>query len=55
MANYCCAIRTNYFHVKDPEAFKAFMDTVYASEDEIKMWEEVDQTTSGCSLLVVMV
>ena len=43
MANYCCANRTNYFHVKDPEAFKAFMDTVYASEDEIKMWEEVDQ------------
>ena len=24
MANYCCAVRTNYFRVKDAEAFKKF-------------------------------
>lgn len=43
MANYCCAIRTNYFRVKDPEAFKNFMGKVYACEDEIEVWEEVDR------------
>lgn len=42
MANYCCAVRTNYFHVKDPEAFREFMKTVTASEDRIYVWESKD-------------
>ncbi len=43
MANYCCAVRTNYFHVKDPEAFRKFMDTVVACEDSVSVWEEKDK------------
>lgn len=42
MANYICAIRTNYFHVKDPEQFKAFMARVCGTEDDIELWEEPD-------------
>lgn len=41
MANYCCAVRTNYFHVKDSEAFRKFMEVVYA-EDTIEVWEDED-------------
>lgn len=40
MANYCCATRTNYFRVKDPDAFRSFMDKVLCSEDTIDVWEE---------------
>lgn len=40
MANYSCAIRTNYFHVKDEEAFRKLMERSYGSEDEIKVWEK---------------
>ena len=29
MANYCCTIRTNYFHVKDEDAFRQMMSRVY--------------------------
>lgn len=43
MANYCCAVRTNYFHVKDPDAFKEFMKKVIASEDGVSVWEEKDK------------
>lgn len=43
MANYCCAVRTNYFRVKDPTAFKKFMDTVVACEDEVYVWEDTDK------------
>lgn len=42
MANYCCAIRTNYFHVKNPDAFREFMKTVVASEDNVSLWEDKD-------------
>lgn len=42
MANYCCAIRTNYFRVKDPEEFREFMKTVSACEDNVALWEETD-------------
>lgn len=42
MANYCCTIRTNYFHVKDETAFRSFMERVYGSEDAIKLWEKQD-------------
>ena len=40
MANYECVSRTNYFHVKDTELFRKFMDTVIA--DDIHLWEEKD-------------
>ena len=42
MAEYCCTVRTNYFHVKDAEAFRVFMARVYGSEDPIKLFEEKD-------------
>ncbi len=42
MANYECATRTNYFHVKDAERFKAFMQNVCGSEDEVDLWERQD-------------
>ena len=41
MANYCCAIRTNYFRVKDEEKFRELMSRVYGSEDEVSLFEEV--------------
>lgn len=43
MANYCCTIRTNYFHVKDENAFRTFMNRVYGCEDNIELWEEKDE------------
>lgn len=43
MANYCCTIRSNYFHVKDDEAFRALMDRVYGCEDSVELWEERDK------------
>ncbi len=42
MANYYCYTRTNYFHVKDPDAFRQFMSRVYGSEDRVELWEESD-------------
>lgn len=42
MANYCCTIRTNYFHVKDEGKFRDLMDMVYGCEDSIELWEERD-------------
>ncbi len=41
MANYCCVTRTNYFHVKNPDAFCDFMRGVIA-EDSVDVWEEKD-------------
>lgn len=43
MANYYCSVRTNYFRVKDPNAFREFMQTVVASEDSVHVWEETDR------------
>ena len=42
MANYCCAVRTNYFHVKDKDRFKKFMENVISCEDNVDVWEEKD-------------
>ena len=42
MANYNCAIRTNYFHVKDAEKFKNLMQNVDA-EDEIQVFMNHDE------------
>lgn len=41
MANYNCVQRTNYFHVKDPEAFRNLMSSVEA--EDIRLWEEKDE------------
>lgn len=43
MANYCCAVRTNYFHVKDPDAFKELMKNVACYEDNVSVWESKDE------------
>lgn len=43
MANYCCTIRTNYFHVKDDSAFRQMMSRVYGCEDSVELWEEKDK------------
>lgn len=40
MANYNCAIRTNYFRVKDGSKFKKLMESVCA-EDRVDVWEEL--------------
>lgn len=45
MADYECVIRSNYFRVKDPEAFKAFMSHVYGSAP-LECWEEKDKDGS---------
>ena len=41
MANYYCAQRTNYFHVKDPEAFRNLLKKVVA--EDLHYWEENDE------------
>lgn len=43
MANYCCTIRTNYFHVKDEQKFRDLMDRVYGGEDSVDLWESKDK------------
>jgi len=45
MANYYATIRTNYFAVKDEDAFRALMDKVYG-EDEIKIFEHPQEDGS---------
>jgi len=42
MANYECVTRSNYFRVKDPEAFRKFMARVYGS-DKVNLWEKKDK------------
>ena len=42
MANYCSTVRTNYFHVKDPEKFRELMSRVYGNEESIDIWEKKD-------------
>ena len=39
MANYTCAIRTNYFKVKDEYAFEKFMKTI---EDQVSLFIKED-------------
>lgn len=46
MANYNATIRTNYFRVKDPDAFRKFMQTV-AAEDTVHVWEGQKKAESG--------
>lgn len=42
MANYHCAVRSNYFHVKNPELFRQFMARVYGANGTVGLWEEKD-------------
>lgn len=41
MANYECTVRTNYFHVKDEEAFRKLVEGI-VSEYGIELFEEND-------------
>lgn len=41
MANYESVTRSNYFHVKDEDAFSKFMDTV--SGDDMHCWSNKDE------------
>ncbi len=43
MANYCSAVRTNYFHVSDEGRFRKLMGQVYGCEDDVELWEEKDK------------
>lgn len=43
MANYHCNVRSNYFHVKDIEQFKALMARVYSSDGTVELWEKKDK------------
>ena len=44
MANYECATRTNYFHVKNADDFREFMKRVVSDWDKVDLWEEKDQS-----------
>ena len=43
MASYTCAIRTNYFHVKDEDAFRVFADKICCNEEDVSVWEDKDK------------
>lgn len=43
MASYTCAIRTNYFHVKDEDEFRAFSEKLYCNEGDVEVWEDKDK------------
>lgn len=43
MANYECAMRTNYFHVKDEIAFKELMGKVVCTECDLDIFERKDE------------
>ena len=43
MANYTCAIRTNYFHVKDEEVFRVFAKKICCNEGDVEVWEDKDK------------
>ena len=43
MANYICAVRTNYFHVKDEEEFRNFAKKLYSNDNDLEVWEEKDK------------
>ena len=43
MANYECAVRTNYFHVKDEIALKELMNEVVCSENVLDIFETNDK------------
>lgn len=46
MANYECAIRTNYFRVKDEGKFRELIDRVYGCDKRNFLWEKQEKTGS---------
>lgn len=44
MASYTCAVRTNYFHVKDEDTFRAFAEKLYCNEGDMEVWEDTDKS-----------
>ena len=40
MSNYYGVVRTNYFHVKDEEQFRALMAKAIGDEDGIELWDD---------------
>ena len=40
MSNYYGVVRTNYFHVKDEEQFRALMAKTAGDEDGIELWDD---------------
>ena len=39
-------MRTNYFHVIDPDAFREFMDKCHGAEEEIRLFERMDESNN---------
>lgn len=39
MANYNCVVRTNYFRVKDKDAFRDLIKRSYGSEENLELFE----------------
>lgn len=44
MADYICAIRTNYFHVKDEEKFRMFANKIQSTNNDFNVWEKEDKS-----------
>lgn len=44
MSTYIGTVRTNYFHVKNEEAFQNIMEKTYAEFDEIHLYSKTDDT-----------
>lgn len=42
MAKSSCAVRTNYFHVKDENEFRDLMSRACGDKDDIVLWEDKD-------------
>ena len=43
MSEFIGCTRTNYFHVKDEEAFRKLMSRAVSDTDSIEIWEETDK------------
>lgn len=42
MADYICAVRTNYFRVKDEEKFREFASKIHSVDNDFEIWEKKD-------------
>ncbi len=43
MADYKCAARTNYFHVKDEEKFRKFASEIHSADNDFEFWDNTDE------------
>lgn len=43
MADYECAVRTNYFHVKDEKKFRKFVSEIHSDGNDLEFWEKTDE------------